>query len=310
MKVIRARVLGFCMGVKRAVEMASEEVKRSSENGKPVFTLGPLIHNPKVLADLKAQGVKILNENCDNQSLECNSASNMQFFEGSISDYTIIIRAHGISPSTEKDLQQNGWRIVDATCPKVKSNQIKVRELSCAGFHLFLAGEAGKQGFIHAEIAGLLGYGESASFCTVVCNAKEGKEAAANLKKNKKDAKTALLGQTTISEEEYTCIALEIKKYFPDLKIEKTICNAAAERRKALRELLPSVDALVIAGSSESANTRRLFEIAKESGKPCILAEDASEIPPDFYKYKTVGLCAGASAPDSVINEIEQKLLK
>jgi 4-hydroxy-3-methylbut-2-enyl diphosphate reductase len=287
-KVIRAEVLGFCMGVRRAVELASAEARKAGANGGRVYTLGPLIHNPKVLSCLESLGVRILDEIPQN-------------LEGC----SVIIRAHGISPAAEKELVSRGCRVIDATCPKVKACQMKTEELSSAGCCLFLAGEAG-----HAEIKGILGYAQAAGtpFCAVVGSAAEARKAAAGLYETNKDAKTAVLGQTTICEEEYLAIGEAVKKYFPDVEIVKTICAATADRQQALRGLLDQADAVIIAGGMESANTRRLLAIAKDSGKPCALVEDPSVIPAFFYFYKTVGLCAGASAPDSLIDEIELEL--
>jgi len=287
MKVIRAKVMGFCMGVRRAEEMAAAETRLAC--GARVFTLGPLVHNPKVLAGLKERGVETLDkpppdpENC-----------------------SVIIRAHGIGAAVEKDLREKGFKIVDATCPKVKASQLKAEELSRAGYCLFLAGEAH-----HAETEGVMSYAQegSAPFCVVVSGAAEAEEEAAELFKTDKNAKTALLGQTTICEDEYSETGEAVKKYFPNLEIIQTICRATTERQKALRELLKLVDAALVIGGRESANTRRLLSIAKESGKPCALVEDSNEIPPVFFTYGTVGLSAGASTPDFVIDEIQTALL-
>ncbi|MDR0464884.1 MAG: 4-hydroxy-3-methylbut-2-enyl diphosphate reductase [Treponema sp.] len=284
MKVIKAKVLGFCMGVRRAVDIAAAQAQ---ENSSRVYTLGPLIHNPKALADLEALGIQSIDED----SLSAN-------------DCTVIIRAHGVSPAAEQKLCEKGCRVVDATCPRVKTNQLKTQELSRAGFSLFLAGEAE-----HAEIKGLLGYSGEAPFCIVTGSAEEARETAARLFEKNKNAKTAILGQTTISEEEYKNIAEEIKKYFPDLQIIKTICAATGERQNALRKLLLETEAVIIAGGKESANTRRLLAIARQSGKPCALAENAAQIPSFFRNYEKIGLSAGASTPDQIIDEIERELV-
>jgi len=283
MKVIRAKVLGFCMGVRRAVELASAEAERS--DGARIYTFGPLIHNPKVLADLESRGVKIINEPPQNP-------------EGCV----VVIRAHGISPDVENKLRDARCRIVDATCPKVKSAQLKAEELARAGYCLFLAGEKR-----HGEIEGVMGYAQagSAPFCAVVGTEGEAEEAALRLYETNKNAKSALLGQTTISEEEYRKIGAAIKKHFPNLEIVRTICAATGDRQQALRELLKTAEAVIIAGGKASANTRRLLAIAQGSGKPCVLAENVSDIPPLFRSFNTVGLCAGASTSDSVIDEIE-----
>ncbi len=299
MKLIRSKVLGFCMGVRRAVALTEAEVKRVKESGGRVFTLGPLIHNPEVLSDLKNSGVEILDKPLPPNLENC----------------SVVIRAHGIAPNIENDLRSRGARIIDATCPKVKASQLKVEELVRSGCFVFLAGEAD-----HAEIEGILGYadfdGGSKKSCAVVSNAEEARTAAKKLyeadffQNAANGIRTALVGQTTISLEEYNVIADAIKKYFPAVEVIQTICSATKERQQALRELLSQVEAVIIAGGKESANTRRLFAIAEESGKPCLLAETAAEIPSAFRSYKKVGLSAGASTPDSVIDKIEQELLR
>jgi 4-hydroxy-3-methylbut-2-enyl diphosphate reductase len=184
---------------------------------------------------------------------------------------------------------------------------LKAEELARAGYSLFLAGEAN-----HAEIEGILGYAQScnAPFCVVVDNAADAGKAAKKLYKINSDTKTALLGQTTISEELYRSIGDAIGIFFPNLEVIQTICASTKERQQAIRDLLNEVDAVIIAGGRKSANTNRLLEIARESGKPCVLVENVGEIPPEFYTYKTVGISAGASTPDSVIEEIEQALCK
>jgi 4-hydroxy-3-methylbut-2-enyl diphosphate reductase len=286
MKVIRCEVLGFCMGVRRAVELAVSE----AEGGGRVYTLGPLIHNPAVLDDLESRGVQAIEYPPDNP-------------EGC----SVIIRAHGIDPRLEESLRATNCRIIDATCPNVKKSQLKAKDLVRSGYGLFIAGQER-----HAETAGILGYAGyygQGEFCRVVSNAGEAEAAARGLYETGKSTKTALIGQTTISEEEYALIGEGIKKYFPDLLVVQTICAATRERQQALRELLNRTDAVIIAGGRESANTRCLLAIALNGGKPCTLAENAAEIPPTFRAYETVGICAGASTPDTVVDEIERELL-
>jgi len=274
------------MGVRRAVEYARAEAKR----GIPVYTTGPLVHNPKVLNELFKSGV-----------------NNLEKLPEDPKGCSFIIRAHGISPSEEKDLRIKGVHIIDATCPIVKASQLQAEDLSRTGYCLFLAGEPE-----HAEIRGILGYAQSCGspFCVVVNNALEAGKAAKKLYGINSDSRTALIGQTTISEDEYGAIGEAVKLFFPNLEIKQTICASTTERQQALRELLQKTDAVIIAGGKESANTRRLFTIAKESGKPCALVEDGADIPPEFTSYGTVGLCAGASTPESIIDEIEKELLR
>ena len=284
-KVIRAEVLGFCMGVRRAVELAAAEAER--KRGASVYTIGALIHNPKVLSDLEKLGIKILKQYTE---IPENSS--------------VIIRAHGISRQLEEELQRKNCRIVDATCPKVKASQLKAQALVRDGYRLFLSGEAE-----HAEIAGILDYAAE-GFCQVVESAVNAQNCAAKLYEKEQDAKTALIGQTTISEEEYSEIGEAIKTYFPALKVIRTICGATKDRQKALWQLLEHVEGVVVAGGKESANTRRLLMIAQGSGKPAVIAENAADVPKDFKGLKAIGLCAGASTPDSLIDEIELELCR
>jgi 4-hydroxy-3-methylbut-2-enyl diphosphate reductase len=291
MKVRKARVLGYCMGVRRAVEMAYAASARQNPGEAPVYTMGPLIHNPQVLSDLRARGVEVLDEAALPKTLE---------------DTVVIIRAHGITPRLEAELVSRGARLVDATCPKVKASQLRARALSEAGYHVFLAGERH-----HGEIIGIQGF---APDCIIVANREEAEAAAAAVAEKLfrgsgiNSTKTALLAQTTISPEEYQAIGEGIAEFFPDIEIIDTICGATRDRQDALKRLCADVDAVIIAGGRDSANTRRLLAIAQAHGKPCWLAESAADIPPEIAAYTTVGLSAGASTPDAVIDRIAAAL--
>ncbi|MCL2479309.1 MAG: 4-hydroxy-3-methylbut-2-enyl diphosphate reductase [Treponema sp.] len=290
MKTIRARVSGFCMGVRRAVDMAIE----AADRGGNVYTCGPLIHNTRVLDNLEKHGIMILGDG------EVNSIP-----EGS----SVVIRAHGIPPLDEKFLRDRGAKILDATCPHVKVSQKKAEQYAKNGYDVFLAGEKD-----HGEIIGIKGYAESAltgnpeNTCMIVSNSAEAEAAAGTLSRQRPDAKTVLIGQTTISPGEYESIGESIRRFFPNLEIIGTICACTADRQNALRELCRITDAVIIAGSRESANTRRLLLLAQDLGKPCWLAESAAEIPAEIMKYETVGIAAGASAPEELIVEIENML--
>ena len=294
MKVIRSRLLGFCMGVRRAVDMAMDETAAGKSGA--VYTIGPLIHNPRVLEDLRKRGVRVLGDGEMPDSSE---------------KATVIIRAHGVAPLVEEELARSGTRIVDATCPHVKASQRKARSFAEKGFRIFLAGEKN-----HGEIAGIRGYVELASggnpaSCQIVGSPEEAERAGEALSALEPSARTALIGQTTISAGEYRAIAEKLEAYFPDIEIPDTICGGAhAERQKALTELCGEADAIIIAGGRESANTRRLLRLALDLGKPAWLVEGPEDLPPEIGSYGTVGLGAGASTPDSQIDEIEEALKK
>jgi len=315
MKLVRANVLGFCMGVRRAVEMAmsalADTAALSESSGHSIYTLGPLIHNPQVLDSLAKKGMRILQE--EDLSTDLSGVD--------LSAATVIIRAHGVCPATEQKLRERGALIIDATCPRVKANQLAALEMVKKGCRIFLAGERD-----HAELKGIYGYalsGASGSVeqnydnilrqqCIIVGNPQEAEDAAKALWKEDSAARTALIGQTTISEDEYSAIAETIQKTFPNLEVINTICGATRDRQNALRELCSQVDAVIIAGGKDSANTRRLLSIAQNCGKPACLVESADalrELPLFDKPPQIVGISAGASTPDSVIDEIEREAM-
>ena len=282
------------MGVRRAVDMARDAGQGSKKadgcdtgsSSRQVYTLGPLIHNPKVLKMLEERGVSCLKED-EVPALPKGSA--------------VIIRAHGVSPLVEKEILRQGVNILDATCPKVKVSQRKAKDFAEKGYQVFLAGEED-----HAEITGLRGY--VSTHCFVVGNPAEAEKAASDLSRVKPAAKTVLIGQTTIGAGEYLAIGETIRQFFPSLEIVDSICGATKDRQEALRELCEKTDAVIIAGGAESSNTKRLLSLARELGKPAWLVEAASEIPSEIGAYETVGLSAGASTPGELIAEVEAAL--
>jgi 4-hydroxy-3-methylbut-2-enyl diphosphate reductase len=195
---------------------------------------------------------------------------------------------------------------------------MKAKQLAGSGYHVFLAGERR-----HGEIIGIQGYAERgyvereaacpaaacpSTACTVVAGVEEAEEAARLLREREGDLCCALLAQTTISPEEYEKIGGAIRTYFPSLMMVNTICGATRDRQEALRELCAGVEAVIIAGGRESANTRRLLAIARNSGVPAWLVETQADLPEEIWNYSVVGLSAGASTPDSIILDIERAL--
>jgi 4-hydroxy-3-methylbut-2-enyl diphosphate reductase len=256
----------------------------AAANGGVVYTMGPLIHNPQVLDGLWKQGVGTLDAD---------------HLPSSLSGAVVIIRAHGITPALERELEERGAHILDATCPKVKASQMKARSLAEAGYTVFLAGERE-----HSEIIGIQGYAPS---CLIAASPAEAAVLAEALHAALPSAKTALIGQTTISLEEYQRVGEELRRFFPALQVINTICDATRDRQDALKELCAVTDAIIVAGSRSSANTRHLFAIACDAGKPAWLVESASElaaIADELSRFERVGLSAGASTPAALIDEI------
>ena len=284
MKVIRARVYGYCMGVRRAVETAVAEARSGSPGG--VFTMGPLIHNPQALASLASLGVGVLDARSLPERLD---------------EATVVIRAHGVPPSLVASLSSRGARVVDATCPRVRLSQRRAASFSERGYTVFLAGERE-----HGEVVGVAAYAKD---CLVVATVDEAREAAGRLAATAPGAKTVLIGQTTLTAEEYAAIAREIERFFPALETIDSICPATTDRQASLDELCEEAEAIVVIGGRSSANTRRLYSAALERGKPVWHVESSEDLSPELGAYAVVGLTAGASTPDEVIAAVEASLL-
>lgn len=272
--VKRAEVMGFCMGVKRAIGIA---LKLASENpGTTIHTLGPIIHNPVAIKYLEEKGIRELGPSSPKSGF-------------------LIIRAHGVPPLEKKKYAALGYTLVDATCPRVLRSQQIVREHSERGFRIILAGDK-----THSEVIGIKGY---APHCEVVSTVEEAEALPIHLK-------TMVIAQTTFGEEEFDAICEVIKKKNPEVGITRSICPATGERQKALKRLLDETDAVLVIGGKNSANTTRLYKIAKDSGKPAWHIESAAELPREVFSYKTIGITAGASTPDWTISEVEKRIME
>lgn len=284
MKVIKAAVLGYCMGVKRAVESAENALKDAFDENdgspKKVYTLGPLIHNPTVLKSLQDRGVTILDEDGLN-SLDQNSV--------------VVIRAHGTTPEILEKLRKTGATVVDSTCPRVHLSQKKAFEFAQKGYTVVIAGDRN-----HGEVTSIQGYAGENN--VVLENVREAEEC--NL-----SGKVLFLSQTTFSPSLFKEMEIVLRKKNLELQVFNSICNATMERQTALRDLKGKVDAVVVIGGRNSANTKRLYEIASSICPKAALIETPGEIPQDILCEKSVGITAGASTPDSVIQQVENILM-
>lgn len=282
MKVIRADVLGFCFGVRRAVEEATKALQVKSSK---VYSLGPLIHNEFILEKLSKLGLSYITEN-EIDIIESGSV--------------VIIRAHGVEPGVIKRLENQKCNIIDATCPRVKANQKMAESHSLNNDYVILSGDNN-----HGEVRGIAGYAGQ-NFRLV-----QSSDDARKLElQNIENKNIILISQTTYSVSEFEEIEKILKKKFPSLIVKNTICPATNERQQALLELCKIVDGVLVIGGKFSANTNRLLQIAKENCKKAVLIQSADDIPEDFYLLNTVGITAGASTPDEIIDEVETELYK
>lgn len=282
MKIIRASVLGFCFGVRRAVELAEKAL--ADNPGRKVYSLGPLIHNENALSALEAKGLHIVQEN-ELDKLE----------EGSV----VIIRAHGVAPSVTDALEAKKCKIIDATCPRVKASQKMVERYSSENDYVVLTGDRN-----HGEVIGIAGYaGENFSQIQDYSEAENFNIPASDSKN------IILLSQTTYSPKEFEKIENLFKSKFRNLAVMNTICPATNERQEALLELCKKVDGVLVIGGKNSANTKRLYQTALANSRKAAHIQTAADIPPEFFSLNRIGLTAGASTPDEIIDDVESALL-
>lgn len=282
MKVILAEVLGYCMGVRRAVDSAYHSLEENS--GKKVFSLGPLIHNQAALDALGEKGLNVLQES----DIEKISA-----------DSIVVVRAHGIPPETMGRLEDRKCIVVNATCPRVLASQKNAKRYGEQGYTVILAGDKN-----HGEVVGIAGFAGD-KFILV-----ESRIDAEKIPVFGPDEKAVLLCQTTFSQEEFSQIAEVLSEKINGLKVMNTICSATRERQEALQKICPEVDGVLVVGGKNSANTRRLFQIAEENCSKAALIETYNEIPESFFSLEKVGITAGASTPDSVIQKVVDVLMQ
>ena len=280
MQIIKSEVMGFCFGVRRAVETAESALQKY---GKGVYSLGPLIHNENALKELQEKGLLIADEK---------EISTIK--DGSV----VIIRAHGVAPDLIETLKNKKCTVIDATCPRVKANQKMVSRYTSADDYIILTGDKN-----HGEVIGLAGYAKSNFIQIQNYDEAEKVQLPSNLK-----GQIVLLSQTTYNPLEFSKIESLLKSRYPQIKVQNTICPATEERQNALLDLCSKVDALIVIGGKNSANTKRLYQTAKENCKFALHIQDESEIPEEIRKYEKIGITAGASTPDKIISLVENAL--
>ncbi len=274
MKVQLAQVAGFCMGVRRAMDMALDAARTAS---KPVYTFGPLIHNPSAIELLERTGVHVLSEI-------------PQKGKG-----TVIIRAHGIPPETKKRLADAGFFLVDATCPRVVKVQMLARHYSRKGYSCILVGDKG-----HPEVMGILGYAGEKGIL-VSCDE--------DLKTISPAGRYVILAQTTQDRERFSRWSKEIMKRYPGGRVFDTICDSTRRRQDEAARLAKASDLVVVVGGRSSANTKRLAEIVEEKGTACMAVETAEDLDRTrLSRYRKIGVTAGASTPNWVITTVVREI--
>lgn len=272
MEVILADAAGFCFGVKRALSLTNQ-VLSEIDPAIPVYTLGPLIHNPQVVAQLEAKGVQVLER------------------PGDASSGAVIVRSHGVAPKVLEELQELSCDVVDATCPFVQRAMRWAEQLSDEGYQVIVVGDR-----LHPEVQAILGYaGETAQ---VVSDPQEIRELPIA-------SRVGVIAQTTQSVQNFKACVDELVGKVEDLKTFDTICTATEQRQKSARELAAKVDVMVVIGGRNSANTKRLAEICKEQGTATYHIETPDELQRQWFAgARRAGVTAGASTPDWLIEGV------
>lgn len=270
-KIITAKRAGFCFGVKRAVDMAFESAKK----GDRVFTLGPIIHNPQVIEKLKLEGV-LPTEDIDNVKIK-----------------TLIIRTHGVPLEISERLAGKNYDIVDATCPFVKKAQQYAKFLKEKGYQVLIIGDK-----CHPEVKGLMSYcGDD-----VITVSKD--DTLPKLK-----SKVGIVVQTTQPVSVLKRFVSDAIEQVKELKVFNTICSSTALRLKETKEMAKKVDLMIVVGGKNSANTTQLTLLCRSLSVPVKHIETAGEIDKKWFSnVRKAGITAGASTPDWIIKEVEQRI--
>lgn len=274
MKIVVAKTAGFCMGVRRAVDMVLDA---SNLSRKPIYTYGPLIHNPQVLQMLEEKKIFRIETIPEKGS------------------GIVLIRAHGVPPEDEKALEDAGFEVINATCPRVVKVQAIIHKHAQKGYATIIVGDEK-----HPEVVGLLGYAKGKGVSVTSME---------QLLALPRFESAVVVAQTTQNTDFYDEIKAWCNTHAPHYKLFDTICGSTEKRQAEIRRLAESNDAVVVVGGKQSGNTKRLAQIASRTGKPVVQIEDESEI--DYEKLssaRSVAITAGASTPNWIIHAVCRKI--
>jgi 4-hydroxy-3-methylbut-2-enyl diphosphate reductase len=276
-KVKVAKNAGFCMGVRRAMDLVLNAA-RDRQPDEIIYTYGPLIHNNQVLEILERRGIR-----CSKDLTEAEEGGR------------IIIRAHGIPPQERKAIEEKGFRIINATCPRVGKVQGIIKKHALRGYEIVIVGDDN-----HAEVIGLKGFANGAAR---VLNTPEEVDRLPPMDK------LLVVAQTTQDERAFKTIAGLLEERYPETKIYNTICDSTHNRQEEVRVLCNEVDAMVVVGGRHSGNTKRLAEIAAATGIPTFHIETEEELDWErLQDLKIVGVTAGASTPHWLLRRVVHNL--
>ena len=277
-KVTLAKTAGFCFGVKRAVDIVYTE----ADKGRRVYTLGPIIHNEEVVADLERKGVTVIDETAlMDETLD-------------LSDATVVIRSHGVAKEVYERLRQKKCEIVDATCPFVKKIHDTVGRYDGEGYDIVIIGSRE-----HPEVQGILGW------CPTKGTVIESEEEIRCFEPENPEKKVCVVAQTTFNYKKFKDLVEILSKKGYDIIAVNTICNATAERQREASALAAASDAMIVIGGKNSSNSRNLFEISKNQCENTFFIQTLEDLDLDQIRSsESLGITAGASTPKNIIQEV------
>ena len=278
MEVTVAKTAGFCFGVKRAVEKVYEQIGKSE---KPIYTYGPIIHNEQVVGDLREKGVEVID------SLEELKT---------IRDAVVVIRSHGVGKNVYDILKENGVEIVDATCPYVKKIHRIVEKQTAEGRRVLIVGSED-----HPEVQGIKGWGDDRT--VVIENTEDFRRLELP-----EDEKLCIVSQTTFNYKKFQDMVEKISKTRYDITVLNTICNATQERQVEAMRIASQVDVMLVIGGKHSSNTQKLYDICRKECKNTYYIQTLGDFNPEcISSVHSVGITAGASTPNNIIEEVHTK---
>ena len=277
-EVLLAEPRGFCAGVDRAIEIVERALTRF---GRPIYVRHEIVHNTYVVDDLKSKGAIFIEDLADVPP-----------------GATLVFSAHGVSQAVRAEAAALGFQVFDATCPLVTKVHVAVAKLAKEGYEFIMIGHKG-----HPEVEGTMGQLSQGIYLV------EGIADVAGVKP--RGDKLAVVTQTTLSVDDAAAILAEVKRCFPHVREPKKqdICYATQNRQDAVKVMAPGVDVVIVVGSPSSSNSNRLRELAQRLGTVAYMVESAADLRRDWFEGRgRVGLTAGASAPDVLVQEVITRL--
>ena len=277
-EVLLAEPRGFCAGVDRAIEIVERALTRF---GAPIYVRHEIVHNTYVVNDLKLKGAIFIEDLADVPP-----------------GATLIFSAHGVSQAVRVEAAARGFQVFDATCPLVSKVHVAVAKLAREGYEFIMIGHKG-----HPEVEGTMGQLSEGIYLV---------EDVADVAAVKpRGDLLAVVTQTTLSVDDAAEILAEVKRLFPQVRQPKhqDICYATQNRQDAVKLMAPQVDVVIVVGSPSSSNSNRLRELADRLGTPAYMVDAADDLDPDWFDGRPrVGLTAGASAPDILVQQVIARL--